>query len=358
MRRCAARSAIRRAGGGSRRCCSCRSTTSRIKATARSAASRRCRSSRCSCASAAPYLQQWGALALHVVPWLGTDRLTFHDALDGDRRDVRAPDRIPAACAPTSMRDTSWGHVARRPRRRRRLPLAHAGRALGTGQRPDPGRTAPRRSTWADVALVGRDAREARRRSVRGEARVARRALRLDRRVGDRSAARDRAAADARRSTLRADARPISPAADTRPTSIRRTAIRRSKSSYFDQAALGVRRAAGARGDRVADRVLRVRAEPGRRGAGSTRGGEFRPARSRRARAHVRAVAREAARVLDLSREPRARAQLRRRGARQVRGRAVVRDGGYTLSKSQRNDDRRGDRPRRGARSSSTSATT
>src|SRR5207302_5463306 len=35
--------------------------------------------------AAMPYLRVWGPITLHVVPWLGTDRLTFSDN-ENDRR--------------------------------------------------------------------------------------------------------------------------------------------------------------------------------------------------------------------------------------------------------------------------------
>ncbi|HEY1558041.1 MAG TPA: TonB-dependent receptor [Kofleriaceae bacterium] len=61
--------------------------------------------------AAAPYLKQWGPLALHVVPWLGTDRLTYLDVLDAERETFVRP-VYPGGVRADLVRDTTWGHVA------------------------------------------------------------------------------------------------------------------------------------------------------------------------------------------------------------------------------------------------------
>lgn len=62
---------------------------------------------------AAPYTRQHGAMTLRIVPWLGTNRLTFTetDSADVDRvRSFRRP-YYPAGVQADLTRDYAWGHV-------------------------------------------------------------------------------------------------------------------------------------------------------------------------------------------------------------------------------------------------------
>lgn len=59
---------------------------------------------------AAPYLRQWGPLTLHVVPWLGTNRLEFEDINDGKAETFARP-IYPAGVRADLTRDFGWGDV-------------------------------------------------------------------------------------------------------------------------------------------------------------------------------------------------------------------------------------------------------
>jgi hypothetical protein len=60
--------------------------------------------------AAAPYLRTWGPLTLHVVPWLGMNRLSFDDVEDG-RTETFARPLYPAGARADLTRDYSWGDV-------------------------------------------------------------------------------------------------------------------------------------------------------------------------------------------------------------------------------------------------------
>ena len=176
---------------------------------------------------------------------------------------------------------------------------------------------------------------------------AARRAVRAVARGRRRSAPQHPPAAE-RAADAAAGDRPLSPAADAGRRRSATTGNPQLDSSYIDQLSLGVD-AELPRGDLVVgDRrstttgggsASRVR-DPaaGRRAAG---------AEPRRARADVRAAPREAARVRELSREPRPRAQLR--ASRCSLKRSVGRWFSllsYTLARSERTDDPRAPRDR------------
>jgi hypothetical protein len=59
---------------------------------------------------AAPYVRQWGALTLRVVPWVGTDRLALQDTSDGRAETFSRP-VYPAGLRADLTRDTTWGDV-------------------------------------------------------------------------------------------------------------------------------------------------------------------------------------------------------------------------------------------------------
>lgn len=58
-----------------------------------------------------PYTRAWGPLTLHVVPWLGTDRLTLDDTTNGRAEHLARPSYSGGLRADL-VRDTSWGHIA------------------------------------------------------------------------------------------------------------------------------------------------------------------------------------------------------------------------------------------------------
>ena len=65
---------------------------------------------------AAPYLRQWGPLALRVVPWIGTNRLTFseeehEDEHDDEREESFSRPMYPGGIRAELVRDFSWGHL-------------------------------------------------------------------------------------------------------------------------------------------------------------------------------------------------------------------------------------------------------
>jgi hypothetical protein len=62
--------------------------------------------------AAVPYVRTWGALTLHVVPWLGTNRLTFEDN-DNSTRTSETFERplYPAGVRADLTRDYAWGHL-------------------------------------------------------------------------------------------------------------------------------------------------------------------------------------------------------------------------------------------------------
>ena len=59
---------------------------------------------------AAPYLRQWDKLTLRVVPWLGTNRLTFSDD-EGDRTESFSRPMYPGGVRAEAIRDFPWGHL-------------------------------------------------------------------------------------------------------------------------------------------------------------------------------------------------------------------------------------------------------
>jgi hypothetical protein len=62
--------------------------------------------------AALPYLRVWGPLTLHVVPWIGTNRLSFEDN-DNDLRQTETFLRpvYPAGLRADLTRDYSWGDI-------------------------------------------------------------------------------------------------------------------------------------------------------------------------------------------------------------------------------------------------------
>ncbi|HUJ58899.1 MAG TPA: TonB-dependent receptor [Kofleriaceae bacterium] len=59
---------------------------------------------------AVPYLKQWGPLSLHVVPWFGTNRLSFEDVNEGERETFERP-VYPGGLRADLTRDVAWGHL-------------------------------------------------------------------------------------------------------------------------------------------------------------------------------------------------------------------------------------------------------
>ncbi|MGN6106431.1 MAG: TonB-dependent receptor [Kofleriaceae bacterium] len=64
---------------------------------------------------AAPYFKQWGPLALRIVPWVGTNQLTFiekDDPLSSDDREQSfARPVYPGGLRSELLRDFGWGHL-------------------------------------------------------------------------------------------------------------------------------------------------------------------------------------------------------------------------------------------------------
>ncbi|HSN25664.1 MAG TPA: TonB-dependent receptor [Kofleriaceae bacterium] len=60
--------------------------------------------------AAAPYLRTWGPLTLRVVPWLGTNRLTFEDIQDGRAETFSRP-VYPYGVRADLTRDEPWGDL-------------------------------------------------------------------------------------------------------------------------------------------------------------------------------------------------------------------------------------------------------
>lgn len=56
------------------------------------------------------YLKQWGPLSLHVQPWAGTNRLSFSRIKEGHAQTLERPE-YPAGLRADLTRDTSWGHI-------------------------------------------------------------------------------------------------------------------------------------------------------------------------------------------------------------------------------------------------------
>jgi hypothetical protein len=104
---------------------------------------------------AAPYTRLWGPLTLHVVPWLGIDRLTFEDS-DNPMLTKETFERplYPGGLRADLTRDTSWGHL--------RGGLDSEGGYLShstvgfTGGGDGPAQTTGNSTLgWADLALWG-----------------------------------------------------------------------------------------------------------------------------------------------------------------------------------------------------------
>ncbi|HTR51135.1 MAG TPA: TonB-dependent receptor [Kofleriaceae bacterium] len=103
--------------------------------------------------AAAPYLKQWGPLALHVVPWLGTDRLSYLDIENADEETFERP-VYPGGLRADLVRDTTWGHVSGGFDGEGGY-LSHTQVGLtGEGQGPQQA-DGSATLTWADLALWG-----------------------------------------------------------------------------------------------------------------------------------------------------------------------------------------------------------
>ncbi|MGE5184839.1 MAG: TonB-dependent receptor plug domain-containing protein [Acidobacteriota bacterium] len=62
--------------------------------------------------AAVPYVRAWGALTLHVVPWLGTNRLTFEDNDNASHTQESFTRPVyPAGVRADLTRDYVWGHL-------------------------------------------------------------------------------------------------------------------------------------------------------------------------------------------------------------------------------------------------------
>jgi hypothetical protein len=60
--------------------------------------------------AAAPYLRQWGPMALRIVPWLGINRLSFANVHDGREESFARPE-YPGGLRAELSRDYPWGYV-------------------------------------------------------------------------------------------------------------------------------------------------------------------------------------------------------------------------------------------------------
>ncbi|HLL22621.1 MAG TPA: TonB-dependent receptor plug domain-containing protein [Kofleriaceae bacterium] len=62
--------------------------------------------------AAVPFQKQWGALTLRIVPWLGTNRLTFREEEDDDERDEEFSRPVYLGGVRSELvRDYRWGHL-------------------------------------------------------------------------------------------------------------------------------------------------------------------------------------------------------------------------------------------------------
>ena len=57
-----------------------------------------------------PYLRQWGALALRIVPWIGLDRLSFESITNGVAETFERP-QLPGGVRADLTRDYKWGEL-------------------------------------------------------------------------------------------------------------------------------------------------------------------------------------------------------------------------------------------------------
>ncbi len=57
-----------------------------------------------------PYLRQWGALALRIVPWLGVDQLSFQSVTNGNAETFERP-KYPGGVRGDLTRDYRWGEL-------------------------------------------------------------------------------------------------------------------------------------------------------------------------------------------------------------------------------------------------------
>ncbi|MEJ7601752.1 MAG: TonB-dependent receptor [Kofleriaceae bacterium] len=61
---------------------------------------------------AAPYLRQWGKLALRIVPWIGANTLTFsEEAQEDQRKESFSRPLYPGGVRAEAIRDFTWGHL-------------------------------------------------------------------------------------------------------------------------------------------------------------------------------------------------------------------------------------------------------
>ena len=60
--------------------------------------------------ASAAYLRTWGPLTLHVVPWVGVNRLSFESTDDGQTETFSRPE-YPGGVRADVTRDLSWGHL-------------------------------------------------------------------------------------------------------------------------------------------------------------------------------------------------------------------------------------------------------
>lgn len=61
--------------------------------------------------AAVPYLRQWGPLALRVVPWIGTNRLSLRDEDEGEPPDEFSRPVYLGGVRSELVRDFRWGHL-------------------------------------------------------------------------------------------------------------------------------------------------------------------------------------------------------------------------------------------------------
>ena len=103
--------------------------------------------------AAAPYLKQWGPLALHVVPWIGTDQLSFESTENGATETYRRPVYRGGLRADLT-RDWTWGDVAAGLDEESGY-LAHSQMGF-TGQNEGPQQSNGGATVaWSDLALWG-----------------------------------------------------------------------------------------------------------------------------------------------------------------------------------------------------------
>jgi hypothetical protein len=264
---------------------------------------------------AAPVTVQRGPVTYKVVPWLGTNQLTFSDSSQEPKESFSRP-FYPGGVRSEVVRDYKWGHL-------------RGGAEISSGYldqtrvniEGDEELLGGSTLSWTDLALFGewRFLLDGERFSIKPGLRIEGYGLSGEVVVDPRLNISQQ----------------LSPTVTVRqaigrfhqpPTRRHRRGVRQSAARQLGHRSDRGRRrcAAAAASARVDHDVLQLRHRDRGQGAQSAAGIRGAGTEHRRPRTDDRAAAREAARVRDLSRGDRALAHVRRRGAAQAQRRAVV----------------------------------